>query len=405
MSSVAEVVVRFGATLLDVRHVRPGGCFRIGTAADVDLAVEGARSFPLVDTTAAGFVVRVPAGVVAACAGERVTGEHRLDDRALEVQLGRVAVRIACVPDAALALARPELDRRPPAYHAVSLVAHVALWAIAIVFAAPERRHRPTPIVVTRPRVAHIAAPKPPPPRPQPKPEPKPEPHSKRGADPQIAANVAPARETGLAPAAPGERSQGANIAASFARLAKVMDDIHVTDRLAEVGPLYDPDGDHPGDFGKARAFDPTARKDFETIKTGRFATVDTGAAAGANYTIQGEHERTHVRLCDGACVAIGALQRDEIDSRIGYKKHQLADCYRTGIPDELRFTLDIDEHGVVTDTRVPGPIGSCIAKVIAKVAFPAMGSTTRVAYSLTFEPPYGPLGSHVPPAYHRPGR
>jgi hypothetical protein len=58
-----------------------------------------------------------------------------------------------------------------------------------------------------------------------------------------------------------------------------------------------------------------------------------------------------------------------------------------------------------VSDTRVPGPIGGCIAKVIGSVKFPAAAAATRVAYSVTFEAPYGPPGTHVPPPYRKPQR
>jgi hypothetical protein len=193
-----------------------------------------------------------------------------------------------------------------------------------------------------------------------------------------------------------------AGFAAGAAVLAAKLAEIDVTRRMTEVGPLYDVDGDHPGSFGTARAFDPTARPEFGTIATGRFATTDRGAAAGEHYGIEVEHARAHVRLCDGACIAIGALASDAITERIGYKKRQLATCYRPGIADELRFEVDITPGGTVSDTRVPGPIGTCVAKVIGAVRFPTAVAATRVAYSVTFEAPPDPPGTHVPPAYRK---
>ena len=57
--NVVEVVARFGDTILEVVQVSPTEQFRIGTAPDVDLAVPGQTSFPLVDCGN----VRCPIGV------------------------------------------------------------------------------------------------------------------------------------------------------------------------------------------------------------------------------------------------------------------------------------------------------------------------------------------------------
>src|SRR5262249_34127513 len=135
---VAEVVVRWGATLLDVRHVRAGEVFRVGTARDVDLALGITGSFPLV----AGddhVVGRVAAGLVARRGAEPLTGtchadvesgracarETRCDAEPIELRVGDVMIAVRSVGDPRTVLPHVRLDRRPPAYHAVSLVAHL----------------------------------------------------------------------------------------------------------------------------------------------------------------------------------------------------------------------------------------------------------------------------------------
>jgi hypothetical protein len=403
----AQVVVRFGATLVDVRQLRPGDAFRIGTARDVDLPLDvaGLRSFPLVEVTATACVVRVPAGFVARRGLVEVIGVAPATEEPTVLRFGAVAIAITRVSDPYTHVARPALDRRPPAYHAASLVTHVAVWALAITLATPERaKPKRQPVVLRHARI--VPAPpqrKPEPPKPKP-PEPRPN-EPRNHASPQVASTQHPPRsaEPGATqPAVTGPLSSGpisASVLAGITKLARVVDEAHVVQRLAEA-QQYIEDDVHPGDFGKGKAFDPTGRPEFGTIATGRYQTTDHGAAAGDNYSVEAEHERVHVRLCDGPCLAVGGVARDDVDTRLGYKKHQLADCYRAGVAETLAFELDIAADGTVKETRISSPIGGCIAKVVAATSFPRASIATRVAYSITFELPYtfqGPTARKAP--------
>src|SRR5262249_10288124 len=111
--------------------------------------------------------VRIPAGVRATCAGEAIAGAQRLGEP-ITLQLGRVAVRVARVEDPALALAHSRLDRRPPVYHAVSLVVHLRVWAAAALRGVPPAPHKQPPRIVRHPVLAHVKVVPPPPPPPPP---------------------------------------------------------------------------------------------------------------------------------------------------------------------------------------------------------------------------------------------
>jgi hypothetical protein len=395
--SVAEVTVRFAGTILEVAHVRPGECFRIGTAPGVELPLllAGITAFPIVDATTGAFVVRRPAGTYAT---RNALPMHEPDARLapsdrLELWLGNVLVTVELTTLPATPVAKPPLDRRPPRYLAGSLVAHLVMWSIAIAFAAPMRIQHPRPRIQAhlRPvRVAMREPERPPPPKPPEPIEAKPPPAKTKGKATKGSAKAIVAIHTRSAPdmfaraaaEASAEPMRGPRI------LADLIGKMDVTGQLAQTGPRYDPDAEHQGDFGKGPAFDPDTRSAFDTIKTGPYQTISTGAAAGAHYSIEDEHARVHVRLCDDdGCTAEGGLNRQAVDYRLMFKLRQFASCYQADT-EKLTLELVIGSDGKVRDAHGPGKAGSCVAKVASAVTFPAAHDDTRASYSVVFVPP-----------------
>src|SRR5207248_5485624 len=98
--------------------------------------------------------------------GGRVAGGAlRVGRDVIALQLGLARVEIRAVVRARVALPRPRVDRRMPAYLAASLVAQIALLIAAVVLAP---FHDPPPRVIARPvHVLHPAPAKLPAPKPQ----------------------------------------------------------------------------------------------------------------------------------------------------------------------------------------------------------------------------------------------
>jgi hypothetical protein len=390
--SVAEVTVRFAGTILDVAHVQLGGCYRIGTAPGVELPLElaGITVFPIVDATSGAFVVRRPAGTYAT---RNALPMHEPDARLatsdhLELWLGNVLVTVELVTLPAI-MAKPAFDRRPAGYLAGSLAVHLVMWSVAIAFAAPLHVPKPRPRIQAHLRPVRVVVREPdrtPPKPPVTKVTTKAKTTTTTRAQAQAMVTTRPrATEDMFQAAAAAVEREPMRGPAILADLVGKMD---VGNALAQIGPLYDPDAVHDGDFGKGLAFDPDTRPAFDTIKTGRYQTISSGAAAGAHYSIEAEHARVHVRLCeDDGCTADGALERQVIDYRLAYKLRQFAGCYQADAQ-TLTFELVIGTDGKVREAHGPGKVGNCVAKVASAVAFPAAPDETRVTYSVLFVPP-----------------
>ena len=111
-----ELVVRFADTLLSVSRVRQGERYVIGTARDVDLALDLAPliAFPLVESTARGFVLRLPVGVRATSRGAVIEDRELVLPRNTQVAvaLGKVTIAITRVAETPVVVPRPSASRR-----------------------------------------------------------------------------------------------------------------------------------------------------------------------------------------------------------------------------------------------------------------------------------------------------
>ena len=382
----ASVTARFGDTMIGVTQVAPEGSYCIGTAREVDLAIAAPMtSFPIVLGDAKGFVVRKPIGVGELHVGDQAVDEVRLTiDTVVTFVFEQIELTIELVVEPA-PLAKTELDRRPPAYIAGSLIMHLLVWAIAITFAHLPRAKKPRPPWVVHPVVARLA-----PTAPYQYPRPAHEvPPVTTALPPRSAVSSPPARDAREGTNAAASRDpRGAQVDqdgfATFSptyleHLKKT--DQAVRDALAASGPLYDEDAvDSFG--GGQRKFDPRNRAGWGTIATGRFKTISHGRGAGDEYQLPGEVV-TELALCESPhCEISGALDKADVQHVIEPMAPALAGCVGEAA---LTLDLDIGPNGQVKKAHAHGKIGRCAANVIGQLAFPAADGPTHATYTIGY--------------------
>src|SRR5262245_8079399 len=191
---VVEVVARFGDTVLDYRHLGASDVYRIGTGPDVDLALPGHTSFPLVDRG----TVRIPVGIAATTRGTTT-----------RFAIGLVSIAITRVKLAKVHVPRKRPDWRPPAYLLGSLLAQPALWFAAVTLEPFERLHEKQ---LPRFRFVHIAPLEVPP-------EKLPD---KAKAPEAAQAAAAASQQHDKREHAQGDKGYGASIAEAVARAGKI---------------------------------------------------------------------------------------------------------------------------------------------------------------------------------------
>ncbi len=417
---VAEIAVRFGEAsdgFLDVRHLARG-TYRIGNGRDVDLALLGLTSFPLVDwidrpRCERGCMFRVPAGMAARriVDGTVIPLEGGLllarGDR-VELSIGAIEVVVELVQPTVI-VPKPRFDAAFARWVAAALVAHLIALFVIDLLADPEpegirlvslvsllpQLPEPPPSTDTQARTFHrreankkveprIAAV-----------EPEPESIGRAAIGPAaIEADPAPTPAKRRARAIEGARRAGilgGRFTAEDIRAITGSKDI--AKELEGVGPIYrDYEAEQNG-FGGGRRFDPTKREGWGTVATGRYATVSGGRAAGEHYSLPGEVEARRVAKvshCVGSCTATGGLTRDAVRSAIARHDEAILGCYERGgqvSRGDVVIEISIEDGKVITaDGAGLGTTGSCVAGVIRRVAFPKAPATT-VRYPLSFSP------------------
>ena len=371
MPPEVDVTVRLGDDVLAVDRVT-GRTFRAGTAPGVDLALDLAplSAFPLVDATGEAPVVRWPVGVPAV--RHDAAGATRLAETELRLAAGqRVELRFGAVvvelgrAEPAVRVPPPAAELRFAAYAAGSLAVHVAVWAIAVAVARPPRR-----IARVRPRrIARIASAVLPEPKPKPKPKPNPNPNPTPQPQPQLQ----PQRQPGMRAA--GRRNarreaRTARAAASPLRELTGGDGGEVGDavqalvaveagaeaKIAQAGPLYDPDSTFDRAFGggSVRRFDPWLG----------------------------------ITLCGDGCAVTGPLGQVAVEHGLDASREALAACAASADGGgEVVLDLDIGADGAVRDARATGlgAVGPCVAAVARGVAFPPDAVATHARVPITF--------------------
>ncbi|HEY5925946.1 MAG TPA: hypothetical protein VIV11_29865 [Kofleriaceae bacterium] len=360
-TDVVEVVARFGGTILDVRHVGPTDTYLIGTAQGTHLSVPGLTCFPLV----ARGSVRLPLGLPAV---ER--------DGWTELRVGELSLFITRTKLSRVPLARPRFQWKPPAFIAASLLAHLAIWLLALTTAPFERldREKPQP----RLRYVHVDTSEPVEPKPEPsKPEePKPAKESVAAVQPRRAERVA--RDYSKPTVA-----MGMSAAEATRRLAQQFDQINVEKHLAGLDPkdTYIEDDANARGFGGSRGrFDPTQREGWGTVETGRYATMIYD-----------------VKLCPKrSCTVEGPIPALFVRTHLHHHMDAIYDCYvqHASGPGTIVLTFTITPDGAVRDARGRGlgETGACAARVAGEIFFKALGNDwkppreTRVRYPVRFE-------------------
>jgi hypothetical protein len=394
---VVEIVVRFAGTLLQVAQLSHGTTFRIGTARDVDLALDVAplTAFPLVGSTADGFVVRCPAGVpaVAYTADRTITiAETELvlaPGMRIDLAFGRVTISITRTASTRAPLPRPRPSFRPHVFAAVSLAMHVAVVAIAMVcaeldpitipvFREPSRR---PPVhlvrVLTDEQKQRVRA----------------QVARKRARAAAAAFRTAVDEALRGGPrerAVHGARSHGWFGALTPHALRGLMGTKNLAKELADVGPIYDEHAARLKDFGGTPRWNVAGRGDFASVKTGRYATDPT---SGADYDLgAARHRSVRVAMCETtACMVAGAIDRAAVRAELAQRMDEIVACYDRHAPQRTRgrvtLTFAIAADGTVDDVRGSGlaSVAACVANVARAIRFPAGAAITQVKYPLVF--------------------
>jgi hypothetical protein len=350
VSDVVEVVARFAGTIVDVKHVGPTSTYRIGTAPDVDLAVAGLTSFPIVE---AGRV-RCPVGMETHAHG--ATTELRAG--AITLHLTRMKLTRSAVP-------RRRFDLRTPAFVLASLITHLALWLAAERLAPFERIDSEHP----RLRLARLASPPAPvPPPPVADTQPPPRAHAK-------AASVQPARNDRAAVVAREIRADRLRAEEAVRAVAKSFDDTQVVARVGELTAedAYVEDDANAHGFGGGRRFDPSQREGWGTIETGAYATMIYD-----------------VKLCPKqSCDVVGPIPALYVRTHLHAHMDAIYDCYATHAsgPGTIVLEFTITGDGAVRDARGSGlgETGACAARVVGEIFFKALERETRVKYPVKF--------------------
>ena len=423
-AEVVEVIVRLGETIVEVAHV--AGRYQLGTAPDVDLAIEtelGER-FTLVD----GFVAHVEGGEVPISR-----------DTTLTTRLGALTLSLRRIPRPPRTLPHPiAVEPRALGYLGVSLLAHLALWNVATSRAPAhdEPRHR---------RVA-IEARRAPPVRtrefggPVPLPtthlvdddsddigEPgggtpmalaaglagRPTATSERGhiavthqvATPQLtrAGEIARARTAGVLAAA---------ALADVGALASTQALSSGFDATSISGALYGGTGESAGGFGlAAHAFDGASAGGSDymgTIGIGHYHGIGNGQREGEGWGGRGlgAPSTPHVArvptvmLCASprvpCVIGSGGPDKAIIRRYLRRRLDAIAYCYEKellahpGLEGDVVTRFVIDPSGAVSVAQAEGvspEVASCVAGVVRAIEFPRSvhGEPVQVTYPFTF--------------------
>jgi hypothetical protein len=295
-----EVVVRFAGDLVDVFEVMPGTAFHVGTTP-----------------------IRAASGTEAA--------------------VGHVTVTMSPAPRKRVPVPRPRIEARPYVYGAASLLAQLAIVAIAWWTASTEQLSAPAiEASGTRlpgaTRIKRFAAPAQTIER---TPDPAP-------VETPITADQTPEQVERDEPA-PVEMTE------------------FVPSEMTGGGLVTDGREDADG----TSRFDPAENPAFDTIKVGDYSTLATGRAAGEGYGPQARNSSLVVITCDRAsCLVLGGAKAARVRKAVDERLVELTDCYKQAAESgggKVEIDFAVDERGSVKDVEIEeaDPAGSCVARII----------------------------------------
>ena len=117
--------------------------------------------------------------------------------------------------------------------------------------------------------------------------------------------------------------------------------------------------------------FDPAANADFDTIRTGSFATLATGRTTGEHYGVDAERSRLVVVSCDETtCLVVGGeAEAGPIRKVVERHLAEITACYRNHAG-KVEVDFGLDAAGKVDGLVVGGDRDHCIADVIHAIEF-----------------------------------
>ena len=371
--------MRIGDSVIDHTHVGRGGRYRIGTSPGVDLpvAMGALRSFPVLD---AGFVFRRPAGFAAKLT---VDGDEVIIiDSAVPLRrgwrvvlpLGAATLELAVVGAPRVVVPKPRPELRPYAYAAAALVAHLAVWAIAMWSAPIERLAVEVEDIQPRMRV-RIEEPPPPPPK-----------QEKQKQQKQ--------KQGGTAQSPPSAEKTGVLAATGLSDLSMLVPSVDVV-KAVNDSTAYDEDAANAKLFGGGPRFDPSKKKGWGTVASGKYATVSKGRGAGDGYDLEGtvKHPQPDIAMCHAGCRVAGVTDKEVIHHAVDLRLGAIGYCYqryaRKQLTGKLRIDFTIGIDGAVHDPRGSGmpEFQECAAAVIGVIPFEPAATPTLVSYTFAFKP------------------
>jgi hypothetical protein len=389
---VVQVVVRIGDSVIDHTHIGRAGQYRIGTGPGVELpvALGSLRSFPVLDQ---GFVFRRPAGFAATLTidgDEVVVVDSAIPLRrgwrvVLPLGLATLELSVVAAPRVVVPKPRPEL--RPFAYVAAALVAHLAVWLVAMWTHPLERLAVVVEDIQPRMRVRIEEPPTPPPP-------------PKKDKQKQSAGSAAAQSSQSAEPRTPEQRAiasaekagvMGAKGLSDLSMLVPKIDVVKaVNDSIA-----YDEDAAQAKLFGGGPRFDPSKKKGWGTVASGKYATVSKGRGAGDGYDLEGtvKHPQPDIAMCHAGCRVAGPTAKDIIHHAVDLRLGAIGYCYqrhaRKQLTGKLRIDFTIGIDGVVHQPRGSGmpEFQECAAAVIGVIPFDPATAPTVVSYTFAFTP------------------
>jgi hypothetical protein len=138
-----------------------------------------------------------------------------------------------------------------------------------------------------------------------------------------------------------------------------------------------------------ARHFDPCRDGDCGLIATGQFATTSNDSRSGKDFQLAPRvpHELLQsVVTCeaDGGCSTVSGQDQGAIRGEIGRHVVELNACFERGTADaKVAIDIAFDDAGAPHVTsHDSGPVGDCIARVIAKLELPSGEHSVTIAFA-----------------------
>ncbi len=386
---VVEVVVRIGDSVIDHTHIGRTGRYRIGTDPGVELpiALGALRSFPVLDE---GFVFRRPAGLAAKLTvdgDEIIVIDSSIPLRRgwrVVVPLGAATLELAVVaaPRDIVPRRRPELRMYP--YAAAALVAHLAVWIAAMWSHPIERLAIEVEDIQPRIRVRIEE-----PPTPSSKVEKQKQKQKQKQTQAQTQGAASPEQR-----AVEAAEKAGVLAATGLYDLSMLVPGVDVVKAVNE-STAYDEDAANAKLFGGGPRFDPSKKKGWGTVKSGKYATVSKGRGAGDGYDLEGtvKHRQPDIAMCHAGCRVSGVTAKDVIHHAVDLRLGAIGYCYqrhaRKQLSGKLRIDFTIGIDGAVRQPRGTGmpEIQECAAGVIGVIPFEPATTPTLVSYTFAFKP------------------